>query len=62
MKSGRYVKMAENMPNYLSNISWEWEDGSQKSTGKERRKRAPEKRKVYMYLSQNPKRQPVSDK
>lgn len=56
------MKVAENMPNYLSNISWEWEDGSQKSMGKERRKRASEKCKVYMYLSQNPKRQPVSDK
>jgi len=47
MKSGRYVKVAENTPNYLSNISWEWEDRSQKSTGKARRKRAPEKRNVY---------------
>lgn len=46
MKSGRYVKVAENMPNYLSDISWEWEDRSQKSTGKEKRKRAPEKCKV----------------
>lgn len=42
------------MPNYLSAISWEWEDRSQKSTGKGRRKRAPEKCKVYKYQSQNP--------
>lgn len=50
------------MPNYLPNISWEWEDESQKSTGRERRKRAPEKCEVYMYLSQRPKSQTVSDK
>lgn len=54
MKSGRYVKVAENMPNYLSDFSWEWEDRSQKSTGKERREGAPEKCKVYKYPSQNP--------
>lgn len=47
MKSGRYVKVAENMPNYLPAISWEWEGRSQTSTGKERRKRAPEKCQVY---------------
>lgn len=34
MKSGRYVKVAENMPNYLSDISWEWEDRSRKAEGK----------------------------
>lgn len=62
MKSRRYVKVAENMLNYLSNISWEWEDRSQESTGKERTKRAPETCEVYMYLSQKCKCQPVSYK